>query len=73
MHSDDADAELSREGKPSSLMTVDDVAYESCCSGRHIRRLIDRGAFCKPIRLGSLVRIRRVDFEQWLAEKGGKA
>lgn len=64
----DAIAERSRELIPSSLMTIPDIAAELCCSERHIRRLIDRGAFCKPIRLGSLIRIRRVDFEQWLAD-----
>ncbi|HBE62681.1 MAG TPA: DNA-binding protein [Rhodopirellula baltica] len=55
-----------QDGKRRAMMSVDDVANELGCSSRHVRRLIDRGKLPRPIRLGSLVRILRADFDHWL-------
>ncbi|WP_390620264.1 helix-turn-helix domain-containing protein [Rubripirellula amarantea] len=49
-------------------MSVDDVAAELGCSSRHVRRMIDGQRLPRPIRLGSLVRILRSDFDRWLAD-----
>ena len=50
-----------------ALFTVQRVAQLLDCSPRHIRRLADRGAMPRPVRLGNLVRWRREEIEQWIA------
>jgi excisionase family DNA binding protein len=50
------------------LLTVNDVAAMLSCSTRHVRRLIDAGLCPAPLRLSKLVRLRRSDIEQWIAD-----
>lgn len=51
----------------SVLLTAEQVAAMLACSVRHVRRLADRSAMPKAVKLGSLVRWRREDIEQWIA------
>jgi excisionase family DNA binding protein len=37
------------------------------CSVRHVYRLVDSGRMPRPVKLGSLVRWRRVELEAWIA------
>ena len=55
-------------GSASDLVTAKTVASEMLggCSTRHIRRLSDSGMMPAPIKLGALVRYRRVDIEAWI-------
>jgi len=50
------------------LVDVRAVAHMLGCSWRHIYRLADAGKMPRPIRLGSLVRWRKSDLDQWLAD-----
>ncbi len=50
-----------------ALMGVQQVARLLNCSVRHVYRLADRGAMPPALRLGSLVRWRRTEVEQWIA------
>lgn len=50
------------------LLSVGDVAEKLNCSPRHVRRLADRGAMPRPVRVGRLVRWRSADIEQWIVE-----
>ncbi len=49
-----------------ALMTAQQVARSLGCSVRHVYRLADRGAMPRPVRLGSLVRWRRTEIDQWI-------
>jgi len=53
-------------GDSAAMYTVRDVARQLQCSTRHIHRLVDAGRMPRPIRLGSLVRWRRADIENWI-------
>lgn len=50
------------------LLDVIEVAKLMTCSTRHVRRLTDRGAMPAPVRIGALVRWRRTDIEEWIAD-----
>lgn len=50
------------------LLAVDDVASLLRCSPRHIYRLADAGKMPRPVKLGALVRWRRAEIAQWLAD-----
>jgi excisionase family DNA binding protein len=49
------------------LLDVRGVAALLGCSERHVYRLTDAGKMPSPVRLGSLVRWRRQDIEEWIA------
>jgi excisionase family DNA binding protein len=51
-----------------ALLDVRAVARMLDCSWRHIYRMADSGRLPRPIRLGSLVRWRKSDLDQWLPE-----
>jgi len=38
------------------------------CSSRHVRRLADAGSMPRPIRIGRLIRWRKSDVDQWIAD-----
>ncbi|MBI5765385.1 MAG: helix-turn-helix domain-containing protein [Planctomycetes bacterium] len=67
------------ERVPAELLDVRAVASMLQCSCRHVRRLADGGRMPTPTRLGSLVRWRRRELQNWLeagcpsvrASKGG--
>ena len=48
------------------LLTVHQVGQLLNCSARHVYRLADRSAMPRPVRLGTLVRWRRDEIEQWI-------
>lgn len=48
------------------LLDVRDVASLLDCSARHVYRLSDAGQMPPPVRLGSLVRWRRTDLDEWI-------
>ena len=50
------------------LLTVDAVAALLAVSTRTVRRMADSGAMPRPVRLSSLIRWRRDDVDQWLAD-----
>lgn len=52
---------------PATLIDVEQVASLLRCSPRTVYRLSDAGRMPAPVRLGSLVRWRRVDVEAWIA------
>jgi excisionase family DNA binding protein len=49
------------------LLDVRAVAALLDCSPRHIYRLADAGRMPAPVRIGSLVRWRRQDLDDWLS------
>ena len=52
----------------SDLVTIRTVAAMlGECSIRHVRRLADSGRMPAPVKLGALIRFRRVEIEQWIA------
>lgn len=51
-----------------ALLDVQAVAALLDCSARHVRRLADAGRMPAPLRVGSLLRWRRIDLDAWLAE-----
>jgi excisionase family DNA binding protein len=51
-----------------ALVDVRAVAALLDCSARHVYRLSDAGRMPPPVRLGSLVRWRRADVEDWIAD-----
>lgn len=57
---------------PASVLSSDLVTIRTVaamlgeCSVRHVRRLADSGRMPAPIKLGALLRFRRVDVEQWV-------
>lgn len=67
-HSVSSNVEQGRAGPDTALLSVDDVSTYLTCSTRHVRRMADSGAMPRPIKLGSLVRWRRLDIERWIAD-----
>jgi predicted DNA-binding transcriptional regulator AlpA len=49
------------------LMNDDETAGMFGISSRHMKRLVEKGEFPAPIRLGSCVRWSRKDIEEWIA------
>lgn len=57
-----------RPGISAALLDVRAVAsLLGGCSVRHVRRLTDAGKLPQPVRLGSLVRWRRAELEEWIS------
>jgi excisionase family DNA binding protein len=52
---------------PAALLDVKAVAHLLDCSTRHVYRLADGGRMPAPLKVGSLVRWRRHDLDEWLA------
>lgn len=50
-----------------ALLDVRAVASLLDCSPQHVRRLADAGRMPRALRVGSLLRWRRVDLDAWLA------
>ncbi|MCH8851342.1 MAG: helix-turn-helix domain-containing protein [Planctomycetes bacterium] len=50
----------------SALLDVEQVAAMLRCSARHIYRLADAAQMPRPVKLGALVRWRRVEIEDWI-------
>ena len=50
------------------LLTVPEVAEICGISPESVRRLTDRGAMPRPVRLGRSVRYRRTEIKGWIAE-----
>ena len=48
------------------LLTVTETAELCSISDEHVRRMTDRGAMPKPVRLGRAVRYRLSDLESWV-------
>ena len=63
--------EIDEPAKPSSMYSTDDLAQIFNCSSRHIRRLVFRGDFPKPVKIGRLSRWPRPTVEHWFTEKVG--
>lgn len=61
------DAEAHVAAAP-ALLDVDEVARMLSCSPRHVRRLADRGALPRGVRLGRLLRWRREEVEVWIQQ-----
>lgn len=59
---------LSSEVTEAMLLDVREVASALHCSRRHIQRLADSGRMPAPLRLGCLVRWRRDEILQWIAD-----
>lgn len=51
-----------------SLLDAVQVANLLNCSKRHVFRLADSGKMPRPVRLGSLVRWRRVSLIAWISD-----
>jgi excisionase family DNA binding protein len=51
---------------PMQLMDVTTIAALLGCSPRHVYRLSETGLMPRPVRLGDLVRWRRVKIEEWI-------
>lgn len=49
------------------LLDVRAVATLLGCSPRHVYRLADGGRMPAPVHVGALVRWRRADIDQWIA------
>lgn len=58
---------MSSKGK-APLMTVEDVALRCHIHPDTVRRMTDRGATPKPVRLGRAVRYREGEIESWISE-----
>lgn len=50
-----------------ALLDVRQVAEICGCAARTVYRLSDAGRMPQPVRIGSLVRWRRADLDDWLA------
>lgn len=48
------------------LLSKKQVAEKMDCSWRTIHRLRDMGKICPPVRVGSLVKWRESDIDQWI-------
>ena len=64
----DPDCELYETTKSSSMYSTDDLAVLFNCSTRHIRRLVFRGNFPRPLKVGRLSRWPRNDVRRWLTK-----
>ncbi len=60
--------EIGGPAKRSSMYSTDDLALIFNCSSRHIRRLVFRGDFPKPVKLGRLCRWLHDDVTRWLTK-----
>ena len=63
--------EIEEPAKPSSMYSTDDLAQIFNCSSRHIRRLVFRGDFPRPVKIGRLSRWPRPTVKHWFTEKVG--
>ena len=54
-----------------AMYSTDDLAQIFNCSSRHIRRLVFRGDFPRPVKIGRLSRWPRPTVEHWFTEKVG--
>jgi excisionase family DNA binding protein len=61
-------APVARPAVLPALVDVRTVAELLHCSERHVYRLADAGRIPKQIKLGALVRWRRVEIEKWLSD-----
>ncbi len=52
---------------PAALLGIKAVADLLDCSVRHVHRLRDGGKMPQPVRLGSLIKWRRSEIEEWVA------
>lgn len=52
----------------STLLDVQQVAGLLRCSARHVYRLSDSARMPRPVKLGALVRWRRTEIENWIAD-----
>jgi excisionase family DNA binding protein len=52
---------------PDALLNVSDIAAILGCSARTVYRLADAGCMPAPHRIGSLVRWRRQEIDEWMA------
>ena len=69
-HPNDRSAKAGQEAAPvvnAALISIHDVATLLDCSTRHIYRLVDTRRIPQPIKLGTLLRWVKSDFEQWIA------
>ena len=69
-HHNDRSATAGQEAAPvvnAALISIHDVATLLDCSTRHIYRLVDTRRIPQPIKLGTLLRWVKSDFEQWIA------
>ncbi len=48
------------------LLKVEAVAKMLDCSTRHVRRLADAGLMPRSLKLGTLVRWRKADIQDWI-------
>lgn len=53
---------------PEYLLTIAQVAERLKISRETVRRMTDRGACPKPVRLGRAVRYRQVEIETWVGD-----
>jgi predicted DNA-binding transcriptional regulator AlpA len=56
-----------------SMYSTDDLAVLFNCSTRHIRRLVFREDFPRPLKVGRLSRWSKPAVERWLTKKVGLA
>jgi len=49
------------------LMNDIETAAMFCISTRHMKRLVEKGEFPAPIRLGGCIRWSRKDIQEWIA------
>ncbi len=56
------------DNSPTALLDVRGVAQLCCCSTRTVYRLADAGRLPRPVKLGALVRWRRAEIDDWLAD-----
>ena len=54
--------------EPAKLLDVRAVAARLGCSARHVYRFSDAARMPKPVRLGSLVRWRSDELDQWISD-----
>ena len=50
------------------LSSVGEVAEMLCCSERHVYRMSDSGQMPRPVKVGRLVRWRRDEVLEWVAD-----
>ena len=50
------------------LIDVAEVARLLTCSQPHVRHMADSGRMPRPVKLGTLVRWKRAEIDQWLAD-----
>jgi excisionase family DNA binding protein len=55
------------DGLSDRLLTLVQVATRYDCSKRHVLRMVDRGLMPAPVHLGSLLRWKQSDLDEWIA------